>query len=66
VLSDVGQRRGHEWHVDCLDGVPVLDCFAGGGCGVWDSGFVSLFVLLYSTLALSVGETGGTNRSSGR
>jgi hypothetical protein len=38
VASDVGERLCEERSVYSGGSVPVLDCFAGGGCCVWDSG----------------------------
>lgn len=36
--TDVGERLGEEGCIYCGGCIPVLDCFAGGGCCVWDSG----------------------------
>lgn len=41
VNTDVGECLREEGGVYCGGSIPVLDCFAGGGCCVWDSGGVS-------------------------
>lgn len=37
MCANIEERLREERGIYCGGGIPVLDCFAGGGCRVWDS-----------------------------